>query len=104
MKNSQVYGFAISGGRQILYKLKNLDCCYLISLNNIEHYSKMLIHDQPNRIVGLGSRSGIVYKVINSKIKELIKNKELHSKNIFIDTRLGIDIQVLDFMLSWLII
>lgn len=34
--NKLTYGFAISEGRSLLYKLRNIDCCYLVSLNNIK--------------------------------------------------------------------
>ncbi|MEK7168595.1 MAG: hypothetical protein AAB778_01125 [Patescibacteria group bacterium] len=95
-QNKLTYGFAISGGRTILYKLKNVDCCYLVSLNNIEHYSRMLIHDQPFRIFGLGFKSNYVYKAIDMKIKELIKSKQLKSKYYFFDTSGKFDYELLD--------
>lgn len=98
--NITTYGFAIGGGRRILYKLKNLDCCYLVSSNNINHYSDILIHDQPNRILGLGIKSNPVYRIINSKLKQMIKNKEIKSKYIFIDTENGIDLELLDLQLE----
>lgn len=58
--SSQIYGFALSGGTgRILYQLKQIDCCYLVYPNNIEHYLKMLLHDQPQYILGLGTYSGV---------------------------------------------
>lgn len=96
------YGFAISGGRSLLYKLRNIDCCYLVSLNNIDHYSKMLIHDQPYRIIGLGIKSNFVYSAINSRIKELIRTKKLKSKYHFFEISGDFDLELLDAELGLL--
>lgn len=58
--SSQIYGFALSGGTgHILYRLKQIDCCYLVFPNNVEHYLKMLLHDQPEYVLGLGTYSGV---------------------------------------------
>lgn len=55
-----IYGFALSGRTsRILYKLRQIDCCYIVSPNNIEQYLEMLIHDQPEYILGLGTYSGV---------------------------------------------
>lgn len=57
---NQIYGFALSGGTEkILYKLRQIDCSYLVYQNNIEHYLNMLLHDQPPYILGLGTYSGV---------------------------------------------
>ncbi|MBU0578913.1 hypothetical protein KKE34_05445 [Patescibacteria group bacterium] len=56
---NQIYGFALSGGTgRILYGLKQINCCYLVYSNNIEHYLAMLLHDQPSYVLGLGTYSG----------------------------------------------
>ena len=58
--SNQIYGFALSGGTsRMLYRLKQIDCCYLVYPNNVEHYLKMLLHDQPPYILGLGTYSGV---------------------------------------------
>ena len=43
----------------MLYRLKQIDCCYLVYPNNVEHYLEMLLHDQPSYVLGLGSYSGV---------------------------------------------
>lgn len=55
-----LYAFALTSelGR-LLYQLKYPDCCYIVYSNNIDHYLKMLLNDQPSHILGLGSYSGI---------------------------------------------
>lgn len=58
--SNQIYGFALNGGTgRILYRLKQIDCCYLVHPNNVEHYLKMLLRDQPPYILGLGTYSGV---------------------------------------------
>jgi len=59
MLNKQVYSFALGSTGRLLYQLKNIDCCYLIFPNNLDKYFDMLIHDQPQYILGLGSYSGV---------------------------------------------
>jgi pyrrolidone-carboxylate peptidase len=54
----QIYGFAVGGMGRLLYSLKNVNCCYLVFPNNLNMYMEMLIHDQPQYILGLGSYSG----------------------------------------------
>ncbi|OGD83579.1 hypothetical protein A2572_04745 [Candidatus Collierbacteria bacterium RIFOXYD1_FULL_40_9] len=41
-----------------IYQLKSPDCCYIVYGSNIDHYLKILLHDQPSHILGLGSYSG----------------------------------------------
>jgi len=54
-----IYGFSLNYiGTKALYKLKLLDCCYIVYSNNIDHYLNMLLHDQPEFILGLGGYSG----------------------------------------------
>lgn len=57
--NKQIYGFALGGTKNLLYRLKNIDCCYLVFPNNLDMYLDMLIHDQPDYVLGLGSYSGV---------------------------------------------
>jgi len=58
--SNQIYGFALSGGTgRMLYRLRQIDCCYLVYPNNIDHYLEMLLHDQPPYILGLGQYSGV---------------------------------------------
>jgi len=58
--SNQIYGFALSGGTsRMLYRLKQIDCGYLVYPNNINHYLEMLLHDQPAFVLGLGTYSGI---------------------------------------------
>lgn len=56
---NQVYGFALGSTGHLLYRLKNIDCCYLVFPNNLDMYLQMLIHDKPSYILGLGSYSGV---------------------------------------------
>lgn len=55
----QIYGFALGSTGRLLYRLKNIDCCYLVFPNNLDKYLDMLVHDQPPYILGLGSYSGV---------------------------------------------
>lgn len=55
--NHITYGFSLGSASRILYSLKNIDCCYTVYPNNIDHYLNMLLHDQPRYILGLGSYS-----------------------------------------------
>lgn len=55
-----LYSFALTSNLgRLLYQLKSSDCCYIVYGNNIDHYLKMLLHDQPSHILGLGIYSGI---------------------------------------------
>ena len=57
----QVYGFAFGKGNisaYTLWRLKNIDCCYQIFPNNLESYLKLLLHNKPKYILGLGVYSG----------------------------------------------
>ncbi|HEY4505683.1 MAG TPA: hypothetical protein VJG67_03260 [Candidatus Paceibacterota bacterium] len=58
--SNQIYGFALSGGSgRILYRLRQIDCYYLVYPNNVEHYLEMLLRDQPPYVLGLGTYSGV---------------------------------------------
>lgn len=93
---NDVYSFAIGGTKRVLYRLKNIDCCYLVFSNNFEKYIDMLLHDQPKFIVGLGTSNtnqdsieiekaeDIKNNQISLMIQELIDRKELDSQYIFL--------------------
>lgn len=84
--SNQIYGFALSGGTgRILYRLKQIDCCYLVYPNNVEHYLEMLLHDQPQYVLGLGTYSGdnekqrveinlFLYETSQMKLAEVMGN------------------------------
>ena len=57
----QIYGFAFGRNLSayVLWRLKNIDCCYQIFPNNLDRYLQMILHDQPEYILGLGVYSGI---------------------------------------------
>lgn len=55
----QIYGFALRSASRTLYRVKNIDCSYIIFNNNIDHYLSMLLHDQPAYILGMGLYSGV---------------------------------------------
>ncbi len=71
--NNTIYGFSLGNTGRVLYNLKNIDCCYIIYPNNINHYLDMLIHDQPPYILGLGPYSGVNQNQI--KIETQFSNK-----------------------------
>lgn len=55
-----LYGFSLSGfTSKILWQLKSLDMCYQVWPNNLDRYLKILTHDQPKRILGIGTYSGV---------------------------------------------
>ncbi len=56
---NQIYAFSFPPTKNILYKLRNTDCSYITNPNNFSHYLKLLLHDQPKYILGLGSYSGV---------------------------------------------
>jgi len=57
----QIYGFAFGKNLSafVLWRLKNIDCCYQIFPNNLDRYLQMILHDQPEYILGLGVCSGV---------------------------------------------
>lgn len=57
----------------MLYQLRNLDCCYSVFPNNIDYYLNLLLHDQPNYILGMGTYSGVDQDKI--RIETLCTNK-----------------------------
>lgn len=72
--HNNLYGFSLSGQTsRILWKLKNVDMCYEVWSNNIDHYLKMLIHDQPKYILGLGTYTGVDKDSI--RIETISKNQ-----------------------------
>ncbi len=57
-----IYGFAFTTnniGTKTLYKLSSIDHCYILWSNNIDNYLNLLLHDQPELILGLGTYSGV---------------------------------------------
>lgn len=60
-----LYAFALTNSiGRILYKLKTPDHCYIVWDNNIDHYLNILLHDQPQYILGMGEYSGIDQEAI----------------------------------------
>ncbi len=57
----QIYGFAFGRNLSayILWRLREIDCCYEIFPNNLDQYLQMILHDQPECILGLGVYSGV---------------------------------------------
>lgn len=71
---NNIYGFSLSGQTsRILWKLKNVDMCYEVWSNNIDHYLKMLIHGQPKYILGMGTYTGVDKDSI--RIETVTKNQ-----------------------------
>lgn len=71
-----VYGFAFTDNNastKTLYKLNSVDHRYILWGNNIEHYLDLLLHDQPESILGLGVYSGIDQDQI--RIETQVTNK-----------------------------
>ena len=56
---NQIYYFSLPPTKNIMLQLRNTDCSYIINQNNLDHYLKLLLQDQPKCILGLGSYSGI---------------------------------------------
>lgn len=57
----EIYGFAFvkNISAYTLYRLKNIDCCYLLcGEKSIGKYLEFLLHDQPSYILGLGMYTG----------------------------------------------
>ncbi len=60
-----LYAFALTNSLgKLLYKLKAPDHCYLVWSNNIDHYLDILLHDQPEFILGMGVYSGVDQETI----------------------------------------
>lgn len=71
---NNLYGFSLSRQTsRILWKLKKVDMCYEVWSNNIDHYLKMLIHDQPKHILGMGTYTGVDKDSI--RIETVTKNQ-----------------------------
>lgn len=72
--SNNLYGFSLSGQTsRILWKLKNVDMCYEVHSNNTDHYLKMLTHEQPKFILGLGTYTGVDKNKI--RIETVTKNQ-----------------------------
>lgn len=90
----QMYGFALSGGTgRILYRLKQIDCCYLVYPNNVEHYLKMLLHDRPSYILGLGTYSGVDQDQI--RIETICTNQ---FRNDYVDSKDKLKVKINPFL------
>lgn len=91
--SNNLYGFSLSGQTsRILWKLKNVDMCYEVWSNNIDHYLKMLIHDQPKYILGMGTYTGVDKDSI--RIETVTKNQfrnEVIEKDFPISKQLDIN-------------
>mgnify|MGYP000328605973 CR=1 FL=1 len=78
-----IYGFAFGSVRRLLYRLKEINCCYLLfGERSIEKYLEFLIHDQPHYILGLDLYSGIDQDKI--RIETICTNK-FRNKFVFGD-------------------
>ncbi len=80
-----VYGFAFTNNNistKTLYQLNSVDHCYILWGNNIEHYLDLLMHDQPEFILGLGAYSGIDQDQIRIETQALnkFKNESIDQK------------------------
>lgn len=75
-----LYAFALTNSLgKLLYKLKTPDHCYLVWSNNIDHYLNILLHDQPEFILGIGVYSGVDQETI--KI-ETVTTNQFHNNPI----------------------
>lgn len=82
-----MYGFAFikNLSSKVLYKLRNVDCCYLLAgKSSIDKYMEFLLHDQPENILGMGVYTGrdqdkirIETKCSNKFRNKLIKENSL---------------------------
>ncbi len=57
-KKQNIAGFCLGGTRTLLYKLRRVSSCYVLFENNLNHYLKMIHHEQPDAVLGLGTYSG----------------------------------------------
>jgi pyrrolidone-carboxylate peptidase len=58
MIKMHIAGFCLGGTRTLLYKLNCVNSCYILFENNLKHYLKMIAHDKPDAVLGLGTYSG----------------------------------------------
>jgi hypothetical protein len=89
----QIYGFALGSTGRLLYQLRNISCCYLVYPNNLDMYLDMLIHDQPQYILGLGSYSGVDQDKI--RIETICSNQ---FRNDFIDSNHYVEAEIHPFL------
>jgi hypothetical protein len=89
----KMYGFAFvkNLSSKVLYKLKNVDCCYLLAGKaSIDKYMEFLLHDQPENIIGMGVYFREDYGKI--RIENLCTNKlknKLHSSEKLVEYRMS---------------
>lgn len=91
--SKQIYGFALGRTGRLLYRLKNINGCYLVSSNNLDKYLDMLIYDQPSHILGLGSYSGVDQDKI--RIETICSNQ---FRNDFVDGDQYIEMEIKPFL------
>ena len=91
--SKQIYGFALGNTSRLLYRLKNIDCCYLVFPNNLDKYLDMLIHDQPSYILGLGSYSGVDQDKI--RVETICSNQ---FRNDFVDGDQYTEVEIKPFL------
>lgn len=71
---NMLYAFVLTNSLgKLLYKLRTPDHCYLVWSNNIDHYLNILLHDQPEFILGMGVYSGVDQDAI--RIETITTNK-----------------------------
>lgn len=93
MSRPEIYGFVMGGTSRLLYLLKNINCCYLVFPNNLDVYLDMLLHDQPEYILGLGSYSGVDQDKI--RIETLCSNQ---FRNDFVDSNIYTETSINPFL------
>lgn len=91
---NQIYGFALGSTGGLLYRLKNINCCYLVYPNNLDMYLDMLMRDQPQYILGLGSYSGVDQEKI--RIETLSSNQ---FRNGSVEGNKYVEVEIKPFLL-----
>lgn len=65
-----LYAFSLTNSLNwIIWRLKNVDCCYSVWGNNINSYLNMLLHDQPKYVLGMGIYTGVDQNLIRIETK-----------------------------------
>ncbi|MEA2056854.1 MAG: hypothetical protein U9O78_04110 [Patescibacteria group bacterium] len=75
-----IAGFCLGGTRRLLYKLCCVSSCYILFENNLNHYLKLIKHEQPDAVLGLGTYAGKDHKKI--RVETRFTNK---FRNDYID-------------------
>lgn len=83
----QIYGFGFikNVSAYTLYRLKNIDCCYLLcGSKSIDKYLEFLLHGQPEYILGLGQFFGEQDKIrIETKCYNNFSDRPLNKEREF---------------------